>query len=109
MRDRQRGKRGGMGEVLAFVRRMTQDTAFGGMRTSPQAALFVPSEYQKALLPKGRRAFWHPQRESNSQLPLRRGLLYPFNYAGIYLFRGGGYSYERSEYHGFGGSRVLIG
>ncbi len=27
--------------------------------------------------------FWHPQRESNSQLPLRRGLLYPFNYAGI--------------------------
>ena len=38
MRDRQRGERGGMGEVLAFVRRMTQDTAFGGMRTSPQAA-----------------------------------------------------------------------
>ena len=28
--------------------------------------------------------FWHPQRESNSQLPLRRGLLYPFNYAGVY-------------------------
>ena len=30
-------------------------------------------------------SFWHPQRESNSQLPLRRGLLYPFNYAGVYL------------------------
>ncbi len=28
-------------------------------------------------------AIWHPQRESNSQLTLRRGLLYPFNYAGI--------------------------
>ena len=25
---------------------------------------------------------WHPQRESNSQLTLRRGLLYPFNYGG---------------------------
>lgn len=28
--------------------------------------------------------FWHPRRESNSQLTLRRGLLYPFNYGGIY-------------------------
>ena len=27
--------------------------------------------------------FWHPRRESNSQLTLRRGLLYPFNYGGI--------------------------
>ena len=26
---------------------------------------------------------WHPQRESNPQLALRRGLLYPFNYAGV--------------------------
>ena len=26
---------------------------------------------------------WHPQRESNSQLTLRRGLLYPFNYGGV--------------------------
>ncbi len=26
---------------------------------------------------------WHPLRESNSQLTLRRGLLYPFNYGGI--------------------------
>ena len=24
--------------------------------------------------------FWHPQQESNLQLALRRGLLYPFNY-----------------------------
>ena len=29
--------------------------------------------------------FWHPQRESNSQLTLMRGLLYPFNYEGIYI------------------------
>jgi hypothetical protein len=29
--------------------------------------------------------FWHPRRESNSQLTLRRGLLYPFNYGGISL------------------------
>ena len=85
-RMRQRGVRVGSDKSFTFVRRVTQDTACGGMRTSPQAALFVPSEYQKALLPKGRRAFWHPQRESNSQLPLRRGLLYPFNYAGIYSF-----------------------
>ena len=27
--------------------------------------------------------FWHSQRESNSQLTLRRGLLYPFNYGSI--------------------------
>ena len=26
---------------------------------------------------------WHPRRESNSQLTLRRGLLYPFNYGGL--------------------------
>ena len=26
---------------------------------------------------------WYPRRESNSQLTLRRGLLYPFNYGGI--------------------------
>ena len=44
MRDRQRGNRDGMSEVLAFVHRMTQDTACGGMRTSPQAAEFVPQE-----------------------------------------------------------------
>ena len=29
---------------------------------------------------------WHPQRESNSQLTLRRGLLYPFNYGGVFSF-----------------------
>ena len=28
--------------------------------------------------------FWHPRRESNSQLTLRRGLLYPFNYGGVW-------------------------
>ena len=38
---------------------------------------------QKDLCPIGRGLFWHPQRESNPQLPLRRGLLYPFNYAGV--------------------------
>lgn len=27
--------------------------------------------------------FWYPQRESNPQLALRRGLLYPFNYEGL--------------------------
>ena len=29
--------------------------------------------------------FWHPQRESNPQLTLRRGLLYPFNYGGVLI------------------------
>ena len=29
---------------------------------------------------------WHSQRESNSQLTLRRGLLYPFNYGSIKFF-----------------------
>ena len=29
------------------------------------------------------RSYWYPQRESNPQRPLRRGLLYPFNYAGV--------------------------
>ena len=32
-RNRQSDIRGGLGEVLAFVRRVTQDTACGGMRT----------------------------------------------------------------------------
>ncbi len=36
----------------------------------------------------GLRLFWYPQRESNPQLPLRRGPLYPFNYGGIYLRAG---------------------
>ena len=29
-------------------------------------------------------AFWHPQRESNARFALRRGMLYPLNYGGIY-------------------------
>ena len=53
MRGGQRGKRGGMGEVLAFVRRMTQDTAFGGMRTSPQAAVRSLRNIKKGQPPNG--------------------------------------------------------
>lgn len=33
----------------------------------------------------GRLFIWHPLRESNSQLTLRRGLLYPFNYGSVLL------------------------
>ncbi len=37
------------------------------------------------LVGKTTNIIWHPQRESNSQLTLRRGLLYPFNYGGVHL------------------------
>ena len=44
------------------------------------------------------RQFWHPWRESNSQLTLRRGLLYPFNYRGLSGF----YSIFPRLYHSNG-------
>ena len=31
--------------------------------------------------------FWYSRRESNPQLPLRRGLLYPFNYGSLIIVR----------------------
>ena len=42
-------------------------------------------EHKKSRqVPVGTCRLWHPRRESNSQLTLRRGLLYPFNYGGNY-------------------------
>ena len=38
---------------------------------------------KKHLYRLSRGVFWHSQRESNSQLTLRRGLLYPFNYGSV--------------------------
>ncbi len=43
---------------------------------------------------------WHPQRESNSQLPLRRGLLYPFNYAGVLIVYHLAAGFARGILHG---------
>lgn len=44
----------------------------------------------------GLRLFWYPQRESNPQLPLRRGPLYPFNYGGVYLRAGNAAPYTQA-------------
>ena len=54
-------------------------------RCTAFAEVGSPVRKQKGLHPNGQRSFWHPQRELNPQLPLRRGLLYPFNYAGVDL------------------------
>ena len=41
-------------------------------------------EYQKDECKFCIRLFWYSRRESNPQLTLRRGLLYPFNYGSVY-------------------------
>ena len=55
-------------------------------RTAAQCAA-SPSlvKYQKTPRIK-RGIFWYSRRESNPQRPLRRGLLYPFNYGSISYF-----------------------
>lgn len=50
---------------------------------APCAAGASLLQYQKAALAFSRSDFWYSRRESNPQRPLRRGLLYPFNYGSI--------------------------
>ena len=74
---------------LRYLGKTTYARRGGFMRERlKKSGKFACGEYIYTMkTPKGRRhkpsALWHPQRESNSQLTLRRGLLYPFNYGGV--------------------------
>ena len=64
---------------------------------------------QKCRKPRkdGLRHFWYPRRESNSQLTLRRGLLYPFNYGGIYRNIQFFTTFGGRSYYRLGGDRSI--
>lgn len=73
-------------EKCSAERTLAEESSEYDLTGATLAVLSRGSAKVKKHRKSGAFLLWYPQRESNPQLPLRRGPLYPFNYGGMCFF-----------------------